>query len=145
MRKTKKRAVSIAILISMFLSLVVGTSSSVVKADNNINEVIIKEALLQQLNQKINKNDSFANVKKLEKNTENSSLNDELNPEEKIRVIVELEEEPATLQLEDGEQPEVELINKVKEAQKPIKDEVEDQIGEEVRHTYGNLIQWIFN
>ncbi|MDY2631209.1 MAG: S8 family serine peptidase [Clostridium sp.] len=140
MRKTKKRAVSIAILISMFLSLVVGTSSSVVKADNNINEVIIKEALLQQLNQKINKNDSFANVKKLEKNTENSSLNDELNPEEKIRVIVELEEEPATLQLEDGEQPEVELINKVKEAQKPIKDEVEDQIGEEVRHTYGNLI-----
>lgn len=51
-----------------------------------------------------------------------------------------MEEEPATLQLEDGEQPEVELINKVKEAQKPIKDEVEDQIGEEVRHTYGNLI-----
>ncbi|MBE6053241.1 MAG: LPXTG cell wall anchor domain-containing protein [Clostridium sartagoforme] len=140
MKKINKRIVSIAILVLMTFSLLMGTSPSVVLAEESISSDIIKEALLEKVNQKINPNDSFTNVEKLEKNNENSSINDEGNPEEKIRVIIELEEKPATLKLPEGEQPEEDLINEVKEAQKPIQEEVENKTGEEVRHTYGNLI-----
>ncbi|MDV4151074.1 S8 family serine peptidase [Clostridium sp. AL.422] len=140
MKKSKKSFVSIIISILMFLSLFMGTSQSVVRAEENINEEILKEALLQKINRRIDQSDSFANVEKLERDNENSSISDEGNPEEKIRVIVELQEEPATLKIEEGVQPEDELINEVKEAQKPIQEEVESETGEEIRHTYGNLI-----
>lgn len=140
MCKTKKRFISIIILISMGLSLVIGNKPSIAFAENYISDDIIKEALLEKLNQKISSNDSFAGVNKLERDNENSEVNDEGNPEEKVRVIVELEDKPATLQLEDGVQAKEELINEIKEAQKPIQEEVENETGEEVRHTYGNLI-----
>ena len=140
MQKSKKRVVSSTILSVMILSLLLGTKPSVALAEENITEEVMKEALIQKLNHNINPSDSFSNIKKLENDNENSSLRDEGNPEEKIRVIVELEDKPATLKLEDGEQPEDELIDEVKEAQEPIKEEVENEIGEEVKHTYGNLI-----
>lgn len=140
MYKTKKRFISIIILIFMFFSLLMGIKPSVTFAEDVINDDIIKEALLEKLNQQISSEDSFSGVEKLEVDNENSEISDEGNPEEKIRVIVELEDKPATLQLEDGVQAEEELINEVKEAQKPIQEEVENETGEEVRHTYGNLI-----
>lgn len=140
MKKSKKRIISIATLILMFFSLLVGTRPSNVQAEENNSDNSIKEALIEKLNQKINPEDSFANVDKFEKNNENNYLNDEGNPEEKIRVIVELEDKPATLQLDDGEKANDELINEVKEEQQPIQEEVENEIGEEVRHTFGNLI-----
>ena len=140
MYKTKKRFLSIIILIFMFFSLLIGIKPSVAFAEDVISDDIIREALLEKLNQQINSEDSFSGVEKLEVDNENSEISDEGNPEEKIRVIVELEDKPATLQLEDGVQAEEELINEVKEAQKPIQEEVENETGEEVRHTYGNLI-----
>jgi lactocepin len=124
----------------MFFSLLIGIKPSVAFAEDAISNDIIKEALIQKLNQKINSEDSFSGVEKLEVDNENSEISDDGNPEEKIRVIVELEDKPATLQLEDGVQAEEELINEVKEAQRPIQEEVENETGEEVRHTYGNLI-----
>lgn len=140
MYKTKKRFVSIIILIFMFFSLLIGIKPSVAFAEDATIDDIIKETLLQKLNQQINSDDSFSGIEKLEADNENLEISDEGNPEEKIRVIVELEDKPATLQLEDGVQASEELINEVKEAQKPIQEEVENETGEEVRHTYGNLI-----
>lgn len=140
MYKNKKRFISIIILIFMFFSLLMGIKPSVTFAEDVINDDIIKEALLEKLNQQISSEDSFSGVKKLEVDNENSEISDEGNPEEKIRIIVELEDKPATLKLEDGVKAKEELINEVKEAQKPIQEEVENETGEEVRHTYGNLI-----
>lgn len=140
MCKTKKRFVSIIILIFMSFSLIVGNKPSVAFAKNAINDDIIKESLLEKLNPKISSDDSFSGVTKLEVDNENSKINDEGNPEEKIRVIIELEDKPATLKLDDGIKSDEDLINEVKEAQKPIQEIVKNETGEEVRHTYGNLI-----
>ena len=140
MKMYKKKVISIITLFLMLFSLLVGIKPTKIYAEENINDSSIREALIQKLDGKIKSGDSFKNAIKIQKDNENASLNDEGNPEEKIRLIVELEDNPATLQLEDGEKPTDELINEIKEGQEPIKEEVEEKTGEEVRQTFGNLL-----
>ena len=140
MKKNKKKIISTGILATIVASLLVGIKPTIALANEEVSDKAIRDKLLQRLEQKVDKNDFFSNVKKLQSDNGNSSLSKEGNPEEKVRVIVELEEKPATLQVEQGKQPEKYLIEEVKERQKDIKEEVENQIGEEVRHSYGNLI-----
>ncbi|MBS5936898.1 S8 family serine peptidase [Clostridium sp.] len=139
MTNFKRRVISTAISIIMLFTLLAGIGPSVVLANNTGSEDV-KEALLQKLQGKVDSSDIYNNIDKLEKDKENLGLEKEGNPEERIRVIVELQERPATLKLEDGIQPDKKLIDEVKEAQKPIQEEAENKTGEEVRHTYGNLI-----
>ena len=139
MTNFKRRVISTAISIIMLFTLLAGIGPSVVLANNTGSEDV-REALLQKLEGKVDSSDIYNNIDKLEKDKENLGLEKEGNSEERIRVIVELQEKPATLKLEDGIQPDGKLIDEVKEAQKPIQEEAENKTGEEVRHTYGNLI-----
>ena len=138
MKKVKKKVIAIAVT-TMF---VVNCSSLVVSAkETGEKENFLRTELLQNLKSEINEGDKFSNIKQLkEEDIENLSLKESGNPEERVRVIVELKEKPATLKLEDGEQPTKEQIQEVKDDQKPIQEDVEEKTGEEVRHTYGNLI-----
>ncbi|MBU3133388.1 S8 family serine peptidase [Clostridium gasigenes] len=138
MKKVKKKVIAIAVT-TMF---VFNCSSLVVSAkETGEKENFLRTELLQNLKSEINEGDKFSNIKQLkEEDIENLSLKESGNPEERVRVIVELKEKPATLKLEDGEQPTKEQIQEVKDDQKPIQEDVEEKTGEEVRHTYGNLI-----
>ncbi|VYT88841.1 S8 family serine peptidase [Clostridium tertium] len=139
MTNFKRRVISTAVAIIMLFSLLLGIKPSLAFANNRGSEDI-KNSLLKKLEKKVDSSDTYNEINKLEKSSENLGINKEGNPEERIRVIVELEDKPATLKLEDGIQPEEKLVDEVKEAQKPIQEEVESKTGEEVRHTYGNLI-----
>lgn len=137
MGKLKKRAISIVILISISVSLNLSMKSNIVLATNNTESA--QEILFKALEKNtVNNSNSFSGIDKIEINKENSELMENKNPEEKVRVIVELNEKPATLSTD--EEVTEDMIEKVKEDQKPIQDAVENETGEEVRHTYGNLI-----
>lgn len=124
----------------MSITLLASIQGNEVKADTLKNLKNAKKVLLENLESEISSNDKFSGVDELEKDNENLKLEELGNPEEKVRIIVELRDIPATMKLEDGVQPSEELIQSVKDAQKPIQEEVINETGEDVRHTFGNLI-----
>lgn len=140
MKKRNIKMMSIVITTIMSITLLAANKSMEVKAYNLKSSTDARKTLVENLKSKILSGDKFSNVELLEKDNENSTLDEVSNPEEKVRVIVELNDSPATLMLEDGVQPTEDMIERVKEAQQPIQEEVMDETGEEVRHTFGNLI-----
>ncbi|MBB6713535.1 S8 family serine peptidase [Clostridium gasigenes] len=141
MKRTKVKAVSIILAGFMSISIAITGKSFVVLAnENNGTTNSMQRVLFQNLESEIKDKDEFTGYSYLNKDTEKSALKEEGNPEDRIRIIVELSESPATLMTEDGEQPSQEQIQVVKDAQIPIQEQVEEKTGEEVRHTYGNLI-----
>lgn len=140
MKKRNLKVMSIVMTAIMSITLLTSNGGKEVKAYTLSGGKNLKKSLLENLGSEISNGDKFSNVDGLQKDNENSTLEELSNPEEKVRVIVELNDIPATMQLEDGVQPSEKLIEKVKEAQKPIQEEVMSETGEEVRHTFGNLI-----
>lgn len=140
MKKRNFKFMSIVMTAIMSITLLASNKGTEAKAYTLEKSKNARKTLLENLESKISNGDKFSNVEGLEVDNENSTLDELGNPEERVRVIVELNDTPATLMLEDGEQPTEELIEKVKEAQIPIQEEVMNETGEEVRHTFGNLI-----
>ena len=140
MKRRNFKVMSIVMTAIMSITLLTSNGGTEVKAYTLSESKNLKKCLLESLKSEIINGDKFSNIEGLQKDNENSTLEELSNPEEKVRVIVELNDIPATMQLEDGVQPSDELIQKVKEAQKPIQEEVVNETGEEVRHTFGNLI-----
>ena len=138
MIKSKKRFISTALLLFFSTTFIVdiGTKESLALQRG---EDLINELLVDELKSKIKEDDSFGGKKELFQNLENMELS-KGDQEEIVRVIVELEEKPATLKLEDGIKPSDSMIDEVIEGQADIKEEVENIAGDEVRHSYGNLI-----
>lgn len=140
MKKRNFKFMSIVMTAIMSITLLASNKGTEAKAYTLEKSKNARKTLLENLESKILNGDKFSNVEVLEVDNENSTLHELGNPEERVRVIVELNDTPATLMLEDGEQRTEELIEKVKEAQIPIQEEVMNETGEEVRHTFGNLI-----
>ena len=140
MKRRNFKVMSIVMTAIMSITLLTSNGGTEVKAYTLSESKNLKKYLLESLKSEIINGDKFSNIEGLQKDNENSTLEELSNPEEKVRVIVELNDIPATMQLEYGVQPSDELIQKVKEAQKPIQEEVVNETGEEVRHTFGNLI-----
>jgi len=134
MNKSKKRLTSFSIVIIMTLTLILDVTPALTFAQEN--EVTLGERLLNAAKSKFTSTDLLWGVEEVK----NEDVRAEENPEEVVRVIVELENKPATLLLDDGIQPTEDMIEDVILAQEPIKDIVEEISGEEVRHSYGNLI-----
>lgn len=140
MKKRNLKVMSIVMTAIMSITLLASNKGTEVKAYTLEKSKSARKALLENLESKISNGDKFSKVEGLEVDNENSTLDELGNPEERVRVIVELNDTPATLMLEDGEQPTEDMIESVKEAQKPIQEEVMNETGEKVRHTFGNLI-----
>ncbi|MGL5352542.1 MAG: S8 family serine peptidase, partial [Clostridium sp.] len=141
MKRAKIKAIAVMVVGFMSFSFLVnGIGTSAFALDNaNLSDSLKKE-LLKDVKSEIKEGDKFSGVNYLNENSENAPLKQSGNPEDVVRVIVQLNEKPATLKIEDGEQPTEDEIQSVKDAQAPIQEEVKEKTGEEVRHTYGNLI-----
>ncbi|WP_195987636.1 S8 family serine peptidase [Clostridium sp. D53t1_180928_C8] len=140
MKKRNLRVMSIIVTTIMSITLLASNKGTEANAYTLNESKNARKTLLKNLESKILNGDKFSNVEGVEKDNENSTLDELSNPEERVRVIVELTETPATLMLEDGVQPTEEMVEEVKEAQIPIQEEVMNETGEEVKHTFGNLI-----
>ncbi|MGL5084798.1 MAG: S8 family serine peptidase, partial [Clostridium sp.] len=141
MKRAKIKAIAVMVVGVMSFSFFVdgiGTRTFAL-ANTNLSDSMKKE-LLKEVKSKINDGDKFAGVDYSKVEGENLPLKSKGNPEETVRIIVQLNEKPATLKLKNGEQPTEDEIQNVKNAQAPIQDEVKAKTGEEIRHTYGNLI-----
>lgn len=141
MKKTKLKVISIVMVGFMSITFGITSKSSVVFAAKKQGvSNLDKAAILQNLESSIKDGDKFSTINQLDISKENAPLTKEGNPEERIRVIVELNDRPATLKIDDGVQPSEDEIQMVKDSQAPIQEEVVEKTGEEIRHTYGNLI-----
>lgn len=141
MKRIKVKTISVVIVIFMSISIGISGKKIVVLANgNNVAYNSIQSSLFGNLESEIKDGDKLTGYSDLKNDTEESTLKEEGDPEDIIRVIVELSKSPATLNVEDNKQPSEEQIQIVKDAQIPIQEQVEEKTGEEVRHTYGNLI-----
>lgn len=141
MKRAKIKAISIMVVGFMSFSFLVnGIGTSTFALTNTASTDSVQKELIKAVQSKINEGDKFSGVSYINENDENSPLKTKGGPDDVVRVIVQLNERPATLKLADGEQPTEDEIQSVKDGQAPIQDEVKEKTGEEVRHTYGNLI-----
>ena len=138
MKFTTKKSLAIIVTFMFSLSLVLTNGAKGVSAETKVltdDELRLKS--LDQIRGKVKVGDKFSGLEQAEFNTENVVLKTDGSPEETIRVIVEVEGEPAISKFSTIDE---DNIDSVIDAQEKIQTQVEDITDNEVKNSYGNLI-----
>ena len=138
MKLTTKKSLATIMTFMFSLSAILTNGAQKVNAETKI---LTKEDLrvkaLEQIDGNIKVGDKFSGLEQVEIDNENVVLKTEGSEEETIRVIVEVRGEPAIAKFSTIDE---DNINSVIEEQEEIKAQVEEITDNEVKNSYGNLI-----
>lgn len=138
MKTTKRRSLATIVTFMFSLSLILSNGAQKANAETQtLTKDEMKLKALEQIENKVNSGDKFSGLEQAEFDTENVVLKTEGNPEETIRVIVEVSGEPAIAKFSTIDE---ENINSVIESQEDIQAKAEEITDNEVKNSYGNLI-----
>lgn len=138
MKITKKRSLATVVTFMFSLSLILTNGAQMVNAETQtLTKEIMSKKSLEKLENNVQAGDKFSGLEQAEFDTENVVLKTEGNPEETIRVIVEVKGEPAIAKFSTIDE---DNINYVIESQEDIKAQVEEIADNDVKNSYGNLI-----
>lgn len=138
MKHTTKKSLATIVTFMFSLSLLL---TNVAKEVNAQTKILTKDELrlksLEEIENSVKVGDKFSGLEQAEFDTENVVLKTEGNPEETVRVIVEVSGQPAIAKFSTIDE---DNINSVIDAQAEIKAEAEEITENEVKNSYGNLI-----
>lgn len=134
MNKRNKRLMSIALTVSVSLSMILGTGITKANAEYPSSGGILAEARKNLISNKFSSvnGQTWRNNKYSSANFDDNKPLTHNDPNENVRVIVQLKEKPAA---ESGKK-----LSDVKANQNSIKKKVKSLNGAEIRQTYGYLV-----